>query len=748
MAERDIRTHEVTFCSRVAKWADAIFASHPAWSFKRTEIEESKGINRKRSDLRVYGSNNKLILAGEVKLPGTADGRNAYNFALVDDSSHKASNAGAEFFFTWNVNKFVLFDSKLWHLPIMERRVKDYDLGLDLDNPDDVSRPEVEKRIREFLADFFADLQSIMDGKQPDWGMPPDEFFIRAFESHISWPVKLTAEFLWAKSATEKQVDALLQEWMAGDQGWQVIRSDPNVWRVLIARAARPLCYFFCNRLLFYDSVRRKFDELKALQVPKKASSADELYLHFQKTFQKAVDASGDYETLFYPAEKDWAGPLIFGHEHSLDAWRSVLENLRPFNFKAIRTDILGGIFKRLIAPEERHKFGQHYTNEDLVDVVNAFCVRHAEANMLDPAGGSGSFVVRGYHRKAWLKHNERLKHASVSHQDWLQQIYVVDISLFAAHLCTLNLAARDIRDEENYPRVRRGNFFEVAATVAKKKPFCLLPQGLQGERTPGPIYLPPLDAVVGNPPYVQQELIPRRGQNGVKPMQAKEDMLELCAELWPNLRLSGRSDPHCYFWPAVTHFLKEKGWFGFLVSSSWLDVEYGFALQSWVLTNFKIHAILESSAEPWFEDARVKTCAVILQKCSDPAERNAQLVKFVRLDTPLKIILGERPDENARQTAAEEFRAKILACKKNVTRDGWRVGGEEQKDHWEDGLRARRLFELQKQRNVADGGKGINPTQGDDESDDNGAYDENGNGLLHDDDGIGYGPKYGGGKW
>src|ERR1017187_6170825 len=154
MAERDIRTHEVTFCSRVSKWADSISENNPALSFKHTEIEESKGIKRKRSDLRVYGANNKLILAGEVKLPGTADGRNAYNFALVDDSCHKASNAGAEFFFTWNVNKFVLFDSKLWHLPMMERRVKEFDLGLDLDNPDDISRPEVEKRIQKFLADF------------------------------------------------------------------------------------------------------------------------------------------------------------------------------------------------------------------------------------------------------------------------------------------------------------------------------------------------------------------------------------------------------------------------------------------------------------------------------------------------------------------------------------------------------------------------------------------------------------------
>jgi hypothetical protein len=300
-----------------------------------------------------------------------------------------------------------------------------------------------------------------------------------------------------------------------------------------------------------------------------------------------------------------------------------------------------------------------------LVAVVNAFCVRNAEANMLDPAGGSGSFVVRGYHRKAWLKQNERLRHASVSHQDWLRQIYAVDISLFAAHLCTLNLAARDIRDEENYPRVKRGNFFEVARDVANKKPFCLLPEGLQGERKPGPINLPQLDAIVGNPPYVRQELIPKRGENGLKPMRAKEDLQELCADFWPGLKLSGHSDLHCYFWPTTTHFLKEGGWFGFLVSSSWLDVEYGFALQEWVLNNFRIHAILESNAEPWFEDARVKTCAVILQRCADPQARAAQLVRFVRLDAPLKTILGERPDENARQTAAEEFRDRYRGLQK-----------------------------------------------------------------------------------
>src|SRR5439155_10339415 len=204
MAASEIRTHEVTFCSRVSGWANALFDAHPEWPFRRAEIEESKAINRKRSDLRIHGDAGKLLLAGEVKMPGTAEGRSPYNADLVEDSARKADNAAAEFFFTWNVNQFLLFDRKKWHLPVMERRVKDYPLGLDLEKPSDVDRPDAEARIKTFLSDFFSELAAIIEGTQPEWGMRLDEWFIRAFESHVSWSAKLTAEFLSIQSASNK----------------------------------------------------------------------------------------------------------------------------------------------------------------------------------------------------------------------------------------------------------------------------------------------------------------------------------------------------------------------------------------------------------------------------------------------------------------------------------------------------------------------------------------------------------------
>jgi len=241
MAGLDIRTYEVTFCSRVAGWVNALFAQHPEWPFRRAEIEESKAINRKRSDLRIYGDAQKLILAGEVKLPGTVEGRTPYNQGLVEDASHKADNAGAEFFFTWNVNLLVLFDRKKWHLPLMERRVQDYELGLDLESREDLDRKEVELRLKEFLTDFFAKFAEIVLGKKPEWGMRLDRWFIRSFEHHVLWPVKLTRDYLWSKASADKTFDHHLQEWIAREQGWPFTRNDPVQWREVLDRTARTL---------------------------------------------------------------------------------------------------------------------------------------------------------------------------------------------------------------------------------------------------------------------------------------------------------------------------------------------------------------------------------------------------------------------------------------------------------------------------------------------------------------------------
>ena len=129
----DEREHEVSFCAEVKSWADALFAQHPEWPFGGAHIEKyGKGTN-KRQDLRILDREHRTpILTGEVKMPGTLEGRSPYDPALMQDAFLKAKNIQAKYFFTWNVNTFVLFDRSLWDRQMIERRVKDWDLGLGL----------------------------------------------------------------------------------------------------------------------------------------------------------------------------------------------------------------------------------------------------------------------------------------------------------------------------------------------------------------------------------------------------------------------------------------------------------------------------------------------------------------------------------------------------------------------------------------------------------------------------------------
>ncbi|MFH0939774.1 MAG: hypothetical protein V1899_10935, partial [Planctomycetota bacterium] len=123
--------------------------------------------------------------------------------------------------------------------------------------------------------------------------------------------------------------------------------------------------------------------------------------------------------------------------------------------------------------------------------------------------------------------------------------------------------------------------------------------------------------------------------------------------------------------------------------------MEYGFALQGWILQNFKILAIIESLDEPWFPDARVKTAVTILQRCADEKERMNNVVRFVRLQKPVRDLLGERPpgDETARQHAAERLRDLILKTDKLCVTDQWRIIPVPQSRLWEEGVAARKLL-------------------------------------------------------
>jgi methylase of polypeptide subunit release factors len=666
--------NEVDFCAQVASAVDQLVAQNPTiYPFKEARVEGygTGARRRKRKDLRFYDQYGKIVLCGEVKLPGTPEGQSAMNQSVTSDAAAKADDAAVQYFFTWNVNEFALWDRSLWDRPWFERRVRLWRLQRTFANAQEVAREENLSFLKtHFLPDLLRDLADIITGRRRDWSMPPDDIFIRSLESHLDWPVQLASAYILENSGKSKPFDNRVQQWMT-EQDWTFVRAPHEEWIKTIDNMAKTLAYVWANRLIFYKALRARFPDLPRLELKSSAKNPDDALAAFNSLFKRAVERSGDYEPLLMPEARDWATELVFYPKSALDAWRGLLRGIESVDFHDVPSDIVGRIFQKLIGPDERHRYGQHFTGDDVVDLINAFCVRQAGDTILDPACGSGSFLVRAYYRKRHLD-------ARRSHFDAIAELFGCDIALYPAHLATLNLAAREINDEANYPRIARSNFFDVSP----KRPFCTIPTpGKPDEHTP--VTLPALDVVVGNPPYVRQEKVDPKD---------KTRFGLICSDAWPGLRLTGRSDLHCYFWPAAARLLKPDGYFGFLTSSSWMDVEYGFALQGWMLRHFRILAVMESAAEPWFEDARVKTCVAILQRCDDESTRMANRVRFVCFRRKLADIIGVAPtpeNEAARQTAIEALRKAILDTNADRQNDDLRIIVKTQQDLWNDGVRA-----------------------------------------------------------
>ncbi|MBL8764613.1 MAG: hypothetical protein JNM07_10130 [Phycisphaerae bacterium] len=244
--------NEVDFCGKMATAMTAFFATfRETCPFVEARVEGmgSSRSKRARKDLRVYGPNNRVVLTGEVKLPG---GVGAFDSDEVKNAHDKAEEANVQFFFTWDVNTFVLWDRSQWDRALLDRQVYVKRLGLDLVSSRELARPEtldhIEKR---FLPNLIRDLAEIVNGQRRDWALPPDEVFLRSLESHLDWPVSLLRQHMHEAAASNRRFDLDLQAWLIA-QDRVFVRNDPALWREAVDG---PI--FFGHRI---DEVVWKFD--------------------------------------------------------------------------------------------------------------------------------------------------------------------------------------------------------------------------------------------------------------------------------------------------------------------------------------------------------------------------------------------------------------------------------------------------------------------------------------------------------
>ena len=231
---------------------------------------------------------------------------------------------------------------------------------------------------------------------------------------------------------------------------------------------------------------------------------------------------------------------------------------------------------------DARRLLGQHFTPQPLVRLVCSLGIRTGTDRVLDPACGDGAFLRGAVERIQLLG---RVPAAG-------SQVCGFEIDPPQAGLAaSVPGASVQVRD-----------FFSV---------------------TPAPEF----DAIVGNFPFVRQELM--AGKDAIRKLVQAEWLEEL-----PEIRkLSGRADLYLYFFLHAARFLREGGRMAVISGSSWLHVPYGLPLRRFLLSRMSLQLVLESRAEIWFPNTIVNAVVTVADKL--PADGDHR-VRFVQASEPL----------------------------------------------------------------------------------------------------------------
>ncbi len=305
------------------------------------------------------------------------------------------------------------------------------------------------------------------------------------------------------------------------------------------------------------------------------------------------------------------------------------------YDFSAMDADVLGTIYEQylghiLTKTEKRatitenhiHKKEQgiFYTPTFIVDYIvrntvgellKTKKVNVEEIRILDPACGSGSFLIKAfdvlneYQSKNDLSYHQAeldfktdtifTKKAKILQNN----IFGVDLDKQAVEIAQLNLLLKIAEKKKRLPllgeNIKCGNSLIADEKYAGDKAFTWDTEFADIFKQGG------FDVVIGNPPYVRQEEI-----LSIKPY------LEENYEVY-----NGVADLYVYFIEQGIKLLKDGGYFGIIVSNKWLKAGYGKNLRTF-LSRYEIEQFIDFGDLSVFKDATTYPCIIIIRKISE----------------------------------------------------------------------------------------------------------------------------------
>jgi len=587
--------------------------------FSKITQEENVGVvSPKFADGKLYSSVDlSKIVSFELKNTNW----DATDEILVKDAAQKANDNGYDYFVTGTPRQLIIYKTFISGIQLNDRKLKIYIIS-NIKKEDDILLPFYEKQITPKLKEFLSDLSDLLHGVREVHWDSIDKFFVNKLSAYILESSAEMFEQMYEKITISPAFKKELKIYLKNQDIFNVTLNFDSHDIYNLCQLANYLLFL---KIMFYSYLQKEVPELnlKSLQIPE---DKDLLNKTLRARFDDVL--KHDYNSIFESSVLD---QFEFSPRY-IPVFKKNVEEIKRLDFKELNADIIGTIYNTLIDNQEQHDRGQHFTNINEVDIVNAFCINEKTQFILDSACGAGTFLVRGYY---FLKYFQ----PELSHEKLLERLWGIEIAPFPVLLATMNLCLQNIKLFDNYPVIINNDFSNVRSNTFYHLRFLNVSKTFKIrnlQRKEADVQIPEFDACVGNPPYIRQELI-----------EKKDEWNKLAEIEWGMKKINQKSDLYVYYLMHTAAFLKEGCRLGYVISSSWLDVSFGANFQKFLLDHFKIIAIIDNQKIRSFETASINTVILIIEKCSNKEQREENNVRFVRIYSDYERLIGTSNDIN-----------------------------------------------------------------------------------------------------
>lgn len=333
------------------------------------------------------------------------------------------------------------------------------------------------------------------------------------------------------------------------------------------------------------------------------------------------------YDRLYSRQIFDWE---LDSGDDDLDAVvKKTFWHLNHYDFESVDRDVLGHLYERHLPPEERKELGEFYTPTSVVDLIldrvgytSDKPIDQPEHDLLDPACGSGTFLVRAANRLL-----ERLDNQNVPPEEAVEimqeRLWGFDINPFACHITEMNLLFqvidlyKEVKDENPDYTLDRFNVYQTDSlrqqsqtSVTAMFSDALLRQYERERQQAGRAKSRgDYGYVVMNPPYVRIQNIP----DG----PAKEDYNDYYSAYH-------NYDLYLLFIEKASEWLRESGKLGIITSNQFLDSRYGERARELIPQRYRIGEMVNIGDVDVFAHATTYPIIMVMEGLDREGVRSA----------------------------------------------------------------------------------------------------------------------------